>query len=311
MCTRPIIPASSERGFVLVAVLWILMALSALTVIFSLYLSNSAQALAVNDSGQQLEALVSAGVELTAYRLLSADEKERPARGEFNFGLNGANVIVSFSSESSRIDLNYASKDTLASLFAVLGANENTAKEYADRVVGWRTRPTPGSSNDEAALYSAAGLTYSPRQGLFAHVNELGLVLGIPPAFVERALPFVTIFNGSSDVDVTIAAPEVVAAQSDGNPTSINTMANSSSSANNSSSSSGALGNEAGTSKPGATSPKSGAFRASIQIKLRDRRRLTSEVVFAVGQDDVPYRVLSWQDELTSGQRQQRRARLQ
>ncbi len=50
MCTRSIAPASSERGFVLVAVLWILMALSALTVIFSLYLSNSAQALAVNDS---------------------------------------------------------------------------------------------------------------------------------------------------------------------------------------------------------------------------------------------------------------------
>ena len=47
-------PASSERGFVIVAVLWILAALSALAVIFSVYLSNSAQALAVNDKTEMV-----------------------------------------------------------------------------------------------------------------------------------------------------------------------------------------------------------------------------------------------------------------
>ncbi len=176
--------------------------------------------------------------------------------------------------------------------------------EYADRVVGWRTRPSPGTSNDEAALYGAAGLTYSPRQGLFAHVNELGLVLGIPPVFVERALPFVTIFNGSSNVDVTIASPEIVAAQSEKSSTSFGA-------ANNASSSPSGLNENAGTlPDPDVASPKSGAFRASIQIKLRDARQTTSEVVFALGGEDVPYRVLSWQDELTSGQRRRKWARL-
>ncbi len=43
--------ASREQGFVLVAVLWILMALSVLAMIFSVYLSASAEALAVNDTG--------------------------------------------------------------------------------------------------------------------------------------------------------------------------------------------------------------------------------------------------------------------
>ena len=51
---------ASERGFVIIAVLWILAALAALATIFSVYLSNSAQALAVNDSGLKAEALVSA-----------------------------------------------------------------------------------------------------------------------------------------------------------------------------------------------------------------------------------------------------------
>lgn len=302
---------SLERGFVLVAVLWILMALSALTVIFSLYLSNSAQALAVNDSGLQVEALVSAGVELTAYRLLAADEKTRPARGEFHFGLNGADVSVSFAAETARIDLNYASKDTLAGLFEVLGANENAAQEYADRIIGWRTRPTPGTSNDEAALYGAAGLTYSPRQGLFAHVNELGLVLGIPPAFVERALPFVTIFNGSPNVDTTIASPEVVATQPDKASASLDSAAKSSSVSSNGLNDDAAQTPAATSQNSDAASPTGNTFRASILIKAKDHRQMTSEVVFVLGEDDVPYRVLSWQDELASGQRQKQRAKLQ
>jgi len=81
--TRPIrhnAGPSSEQGFVIVAVLWLLAALAALATIFSVYLSNSARALAVNDTALQAQALVSAGVELTAYQLQLAGEDARPAR---------------------------------------------------------------------------------------------------------------------------------------------------------------------------------------------------------------------------------------
>ena len=122
--------ASSERGFVIVAVLWILMALSALATIFSVYLSNSAQALAVTDAGLQTEALVSASLELTAYQLLLADDKARPAQGSFRFRLDNAEVLVTFASEAARVDLNFASREMLANLFAVLGANEKVAMEF-------------------------------------------------------------------------------------------------------------------------------------------------------------------------------------
>ena len=74
--------------------------------------------------------------------------------------------------------------------------------------------PRPGA-NDEEALYQAAGLNYPPRQSLFTHASELALVVGLPPALVDRALPFVTVFNGSSGVDAKIAAPEVLAALPD------------------------------------------------------------------------------------------------
>jgi hypothetical protein len=109
---------SSEGGFVIVAVLWILVALAALAAIFSVYLSNSARALGATDINVERDALVSASLELTAYRLLTADEKERPAEGAFHFRMDDAEASVTFISEAARVDLNQAPKEMLAGLFS-------------------------------------------------------------------------------------------------------------------------------------------------------------------------------------------------
>jgi len=287
--------SSSEQGVVIVAVLWILMALSALAVIFSLYLSASAQALAVNDTELKTEALVSASLELTGYQLALAGDKARPPRGSFHFRMDDADVLVNFTSEAARIDLNYAPKEMLAGLFAGFGAKKEAASEDADRIIGWRTRLTPGATNDEEALYHAAGLSYSPRQALFAHASELALVVGLPPALVDRALPFVTVFNGTSGVDPEIAAPEVLAALPDkgsdqpkaGLPSDM----------------------PAATDAPAtdATTAKSPCYRIESTVNFTDGRRSTSEVVIALGDKVEPYRVLSWQDDVAPRSLVQRR----
>jgi general secretion pathway protein K len=77
--------SEQEQGVVIVAVLWILMALSALAMIFSIYLSASARSLALDDAALQAEALVSASVELSAYQLTLAGDAQRPPRGSFHF----------------------------------------------------------------------------------------------------------------------------------------------------------------------------------------------------------------------------------
>jgi len=286
---------SSERGFVIVAVLWILAALAALAAIFSLYLSGSARALAVNDTALQAEALVSASLELTTYQLLLAGDKERPSHGTFPFRMDDANVVVSFTSEAARIDLNFAPKDMLASLFAGLGANRAAAQEDADRIVGWRTRPVPGTANDEEALYGAAGLGYSPRQSLFTHVNELALVVGLAPALVDRALPFVTVFNGSSGVDPLIAAPEVIAALPGMTPANPNDALGGQPALSNDML---ASADAPGPAKADAPTAKSTSYRVETTINFNDGRRTISEVVIALGDKEDPYRVLSWQDDV-------------
>ena len=88
------------------------------------------------------QALISASVELSAYQLHLAGEQALPAQGSFRTRLNGADLAVSFVSEAARVDLNNASKELLAGLLSVLGAAEDNASEYADRIIAWRTRPT-------------------------------------------------------------------------------------------------------------------------------------------------------------------------
>jgi general secretion pathway protein K len=302
----------SEQGFVIVAVLWILILLSSLVMIFSSYLSNSAQALAVSDTGVQAEALVSAGVELTAYQLQLAGDDARPAQGSFHVRLGGADLSIAFVSEAARIDLNFASKDILTNLFAGLGAGEEQSTQYAERIVAWRTRPPPGTADNEESLYRAAGLSYSPRQAPFEHVRELGLVVGLPPALVDRVLPFVTVFSRVPQVDGLVAPPEVIAALPGMTPSALHSFLQERPALPRQTA---AVAAALGPAQASATVQKSDAYRVLTTVKFSNGRQTSSEVVITLsknatkdetGREVAPYRVLSWQDDVEAVRRPQK-----
>ena len=290
---------SSERGFVLVAVLWVLAALAALATVFSAFLANSARAIAVNDNALQTEALVSAAVELSAYQLRVSGDA-RPGRGGFQTRLNGADLWVSYISDAARIDLNNAPKPLLSGLMSVIGAGPEQANEYADRIIGWRSRAAAGSTGNEDALYRAAGRTYGPRQAPFAHVNELALVLGLPPALVARALPFVTVFSGVQGVDVVDAAPEVIAALPGMTPLILKQFLDDRPALGNDPQ---AIARALGAAAASASADKSDAYRILVRIRLRNGWTTTSEVAIGLPRDGPPYRVLAWQDGASAGRR--------
>jgi general secretion pathway protein K len=305
--TRPVGPIaqSSQSGFIIVAVLWILAALAALAVIFSVYLSNSARALGATDVGVQTEALASAGLELTAYQLLRSDDKDRPAQGSFRFRMDNADAFVSFASEAARVDLNKAPKELISNLFQVLGAEPKVAAGFADRIDGWRSKPKPNAANDEEALYLSAGLPYSPRGAPFAHANELSLVLGISPAMVERVLPFVTVYSKSADVDVLLAPPEVVAAVPGMTPEILNGFLKQRVTLQRDEK---AVAAALGPAKEAAKLPEPKAFRVAIVLRFDNGRRSSTEAVISLGKDKEPYNVLFWQDEAEIGTRSSRQA---
>jgi general secretion pathway protein K len=295
-------PRRSRRagrdGFVIVAVLWILIALATLASVYSIYIGNSALALSVVDDGLQTEAAVSTGIELTAYRLTIPTKEPRPTRGGFVFRLGRANVAVNFSSENARIDLNTASRDMLAGFFAALGAPNENAAEYADRIIGWRTPPKRGTEASEDTLYRTAGRTYLPRGAPFAHLSELWLVHGLPPALIERAFPFVTIYSGRPEINVFDAPPEVIAALPGMSPARLNSFLDRREATPREPE---ALPLLLGPDQQGATAEGSDAVRVLVRVAFDNGRKTASEAVIMLGGNDAPYRVLSWRDDVDAG----------
>jgi general secretion pathway protein K len=292
-------PASNRDGFIVVAVLWMLAALATLASIYSIYVAQSAVALRVNDDALQTESLITSSLELVAYQRSAPVADRRPTRGAFRFRLGGADVAVEFLSEAARIDLNAAPKELIAGLFAVLGAPAEAAEQYADRVVGWRARPTPNVQDDEELLYQTAGLRYPPRRSPFNHVSELWLVLGLPPALVERALPFVTVYSGMREINILDAAPEVIAALPGMSPARLNAFLGQ---RETPTADPKFLADSLGGDQVGASTKGSDAIRVRIHVAFDEVRSTTSDVVIFLGGGDEPYRVLSWQSDIdTSG----------
>jgi len=301
---------ATSDGFILVAVLWIIAALATLASIFSLYLANTAASLSLNDSAVQSEALVFSSLELTAYQV-SAPKPSAPAsranpnvpppptRGDFSFRLGRANVAVNFISEAARIDVNFASPQLLTSFFTVLGAQRAEAEQYAERIAGWIKKPRATSTvaaaqDNEESLYRVAGRSYSPRGGPFAHIDELSLVIGLPPAFIERAKPFLTVYSGKPQIDVLDAAPEVIAAIPGMTPGMLSALAEARKTGADPQSIARMLG---ALPLQGVVGIEGGnTYRVQVRIRYDNGRQEAAEVVILTGLADKPYSVLWWRD---------------
>jgi general secretion pathway protein K len=312
---------STSGGFILVAVLWIIAALAALAAIFSVYVANTAVSLSLNNNAVQTEALVLASLELTAYQVTppqqqgglpgqppgqtapaarpNPDVPPPPARGDFSFRLGHANVAVSFLPEAARIDLNAASPQLMTNFFKALGLQPAQAEQYAERIDGWITAPRPKSTfvtsdNSEEALYRAAGRSYAPRGASFANIDELHLLVDVPPAVVERMKPFVTVYSGRAEIDVLDAAPEVVAAIPGLTPNMLSALAEAQKAGADPQVVNRILGAlplaGVATIEPGNT------YRVQVRIRYDNGRQDAAEVVILTGRADKPYQVLWWRD---------------
>ncbi|MDA9499815.1 general secretion pathway protein GspK [Bradyrhizobium sp. CCBAU 11357] len=279
-----------DRGFIVVAVLWMLAALAALALIYLTYVTNTAVTVAVNTDRLQADALVNAGLELAAYRLTAQNEAARPTSGTFNARVGASRVSVTFRSEAARVDLNMAPKSLLAGLMTALGVSTADAPAYADRILAWRSSAEPGQEHPEDSYYRTIGAPYLPRHAPFPHSDELWLVRGIPAAVVERVLPFVTVFSNMRTVNVLDAAPQVVAALPDMTPERLQRVLGERADPNVDPR---ALVGLAGGAN--ATVEGSRAYRLTVTVELPSRRRSSADIVILLlDGGDEPYRVLSW-----------------
>ena len=284
----------NDSGFVLVAVLWILAALATLASIYSAYAVNTAAGSHLPDDRLQAEASIRAGIEMAAFRQLAVPEPVRPSQGGFNLRVGRTSVAVRFRTEGARIDLNAAPEDLLAGLFAALGVDPKSAKAYADRVIGWRTKAVPNAESNEAKLYAQWRVPYPPRQAPFQDTLELSLLPGLPAPLIERIRPFVTVFSGRPTVDVSSADPTVLSALPGMTPAILTALLKARASAPGDRQD---LLNLLGPARSAAAVDRSKAIRAAIAVALDSGRQVRADVVFRlteVGED--PYQLLYWRD---------------
>jgi general secretion pathway protein K len=280
---------------VLVAVLWLLTALATLASIYSAYAVNTVTGSHLADDRIQAEASIRAAVEMAALQQLAAPEQARPSHGAFALRVGRTNVSVAFRSEAARIDLNAAPADLLSGLFAAVGVDAKSAEAFANRVVGWRTKPEANSPSKEAQVFAEARVPYPPRQAPFDNALELSLLPGLPQRVAERVLPFVTVFSGRAAIDVATADPTVLSALPGMTPQILGAVLK----ARASNPGDGrALLALLGPAKSRASADGSKAVRTMVQVEFDNGRRVNAEVVFRIKDGgDEPYDLLFWQDD--------------
>jgi general secretion pathway protein K len=293
----------NTRGFIVVAVLWILAALSALVLIYLTYVTNTAVVVAGSADRVQAEALVTAGVELAVYQLTGLNAEARPTSGTFNARVGTGKISVTFRSEAARVDLNAAPKGLLTGLIIGLGASPSNAAGYADRILAWRMPTEAGDDDPENSFYRTSGAPYTPRHAPFPAPEELWLVRGIPPLVVERMLPFVTVFSNLASINILDAAPQVVAALPGMTPESLQAVL---SQRGDPALDPRSLLGIAGVAE-GATLAGSSAYRVTVDVEFGSGRRGAAEVVvLLLDSGDEPYRVLSWRNASDGGAQPQK-----
>ena len=285
--------AGRESGFFLVATLWMLAALAALASAYAAYSLRTASSASLPEERLRAEAVISAAIELCAFRQISWPKRARPDTGAFSAVIGESRVEVVYRSENARVDLNASPRELLAGLFAALGASAHAASFLADRIVAWRTRLTEGDRQEEATIYAKAGLAYRPPSAPFDNALEISLLPGMSPDLAQHALGLVTIF-GSGKVDPFVADPVVLAALPGASVAVVNSLL---AARVGSRPDAAALARMAGPAKTFVSTDPNDNLRAEISATV-GAWHVRAEVVLKINDGMLtPYEILYWRDD--------------
>jgi general secretion pathway protein K len=193
---------SPRRGVVLIAVIWAIALMSALALAAATHLRGFTGVLAIDRDHVQAEALFAAGLEAAADALIKLGKRPL-APMETRLALATGAVRARLSDDLGRIDVNKAPLETLAALFAEIGAENPVAQAQA--LILWRDGAAKPSPKDDAPKLDA-----KKSEAAFSHVAQIAEAAQIGPEIVAAAAPFTTVF-GDATVNALTAEPRLLA----------------------------------------------------------------------------------------------------
>jgi general secretion pathway protein K len=196
----------------LLAVLWILAALSLIAAALSAQIRTEARIASNMTENARARALADAGVSRAIFAWLDPDPQTqwRADGQEHSFPFDGGEIRVVITDEAGKVDINEAPAELIAGLLAELGADARMTTQLVDAIEDWKDpddlRRPSGAEQDD---YRRARLPYGPRNGRFEVVDELRLVLGMTQPLFAQMQPFITVHAQSGRIN-PLAAPAPV-----------------------------------------------------------------------------------------------------
>lgn len=195
------------RGLALIAVLWLVAALSVLVVGVSSSVRAEVRGAQFARAQAEAAALGDAAIQLAVLELRTANSLPTGER-RISYEFAGHPVQLILTPTAGFVNLNTASEALLKDLFRyAAGLSELEAETLAQRIVDWR-------DPDDAALprgaeldaYLAAGQFVRPRNGPFVVPEDLMQVLGVDFDLYVRIAKFLTVHGSLPTIDPLAAS---------------------------------------------------------------------------------------------------------
>lgn len=206
----------AQPGIALVIVLWAVALLSAIAGSLAFVTRTEAQATSNFYQLAQAEALADAGVYKAIFEMTRRGTSDTGGRWRADglrrlWRFEGALLAITITDESGKIDLNYASRPLLTSLFASAGSSVPAA--LADAVIDWRDADNMRSRlGAEKEDYLSAGRRSGPANAPFAAIEELCLVLGVTNDLYQKIAPAITVHGRQPGLNAAVATREALLA---------------------------------------------------------------------------------------------------
>jgi general secretion pathway protein K len=224
---------ASEQGVILIALLWVLTALSLLALNLAFTVRTEANAAQASGEAEKCYFYARGGLEAALYRIIFPDKDEERQKNLFPYagGMNHywmSNVDttchVAVLDEAGKIDLNFAKQETLERLLRNIGVKDPLNSSLAEAIVKWREPHIRSASDaDDSSSTPSEEMKHRP----FTSVEELLLIKGMTQEIlygipkrkedgkveVRRGLAeYVTVYSGSIQININYAEPEVIGA---------------------------------------------------------------------------------------------------
>ncbi len=185
-------PPAQEGGVILIALLWILTAISVIALSFS---RDSFVEVAAARNAQSMESayyVARAGMQAAIYRILQKrhvpsvkrvelEETPDPVDlGRLNGNFGGGTYRVDIQDESGKINVNTVSEKQLRLLMEAAGIEKQDADIITDSILDWRDADSAHHLNGaEDDYYLSLDPPYEAKNGRFDTIEELLLVRGV------------------------------------------------------------------------------------------------------------------------------------